>query len=210
MKTILYLGTDPKHFKHSGHLIHYPVIKIVPRSLEHPEIAKGFAILDKYTHCIFTSKNAVKVFFEFLGCCDKVGNKTLIAIGQVTAFSLRSFGLEPHYIADEETQEGVIQLLQNLHLKNAHFFLPRSALSRPILTQFFQDNKIPFCACDLYDTVFQAPEPKPDLTQVDEIVFTSPSTVRAFFAIFSTIPDGKKCVAIGPVTERELILQTQH
>jgi uroporphyrinogen-III synthase len=57
---------------------------------------------------------------------------------------------------------------------------------------------------DLYETVAQRVEPVPDLRLFDEIVFTSPSTVDAFFEIFGHIPSGKKIVAIGPVTADRL------
>lgn len=196
MKTILYLGTDPTSFEAQGHtdghLIHYPVIKIVPRSID--------LELEHFTHIIFTSKNAVKVFFSQF----KVENKTIIAIGKVTAAHLNMRGVKPHHVAENETQEGVVELLKTLPLQGAYFFLPRSSLSRPVIVQFFEEKQIRFHACDLYDTVAQCLEPKPDLETVDEIVFTSPSTVDAFMSIFGVLPTGKKLIAIGPVTEESL------
>ena len=83
--------------------------------------------------------------------------------------------------------------------------MPRSSLSRPILVNFFQQRYILYQACDLYDTVAQALEPKPNLDEVEEIVFTSPSTVSAFLEIFGSLPKGKKLIAIGPVTEQVLL-----
>ena len=56
----------------------------------------------------------------------------------------------------------------------------------------------------LYDTISQVIQPKPNLDHVDEIVFTSPSTVKAFIEIFGVLPRGKKCLAIGPITEQAL------
>jgi uroporphyrinogen-III synthase len=99
MKTTLYLGTDPTEFEGrgcaTGHLIHYPVIKIVPRPLNHPEIRQAFDDIDEYTHLIFTSKNAVKVFFLYLPFLKKsaedLKEKTVIAIGEVTASHLCAF-----------------------------------------------------------------------------------------------------------------------
>src|SRR5271168_4113695 len=69
MRTILYLGTDPECFLHASppcKLIHYPVIAIVPRSIDDPAIQKAYHALGRYTHLIFTSKNAVRVFFDHL------------------------------------------------------------------------------------------------------------------------------------------------
>jgi uroporphyrinogen-III synthase len=212
MKTILYLGTDPTTFEckgHArGHLIHYPVIKIVPRSLEHPGLKQAYSELNAFTHLIFTSKNAVKVFLQHLvdlkQSIEALKAKTVIAIGTVTAMHLSSRDLAPQYVAKEETQEGVVQLLRRMSLEHAYFFLPRSSLSRPVLTSFFQEQSIRFQACDLYDIVTQILEPKPDLDRIDEIVFTSPSTVNAFLEIFGTLPNNKTLIAIGPVTEQAL------
>jgi uroporphyrinogen-III synthase len=82
--------------------------------------------------------------------------------------------------------------------------MPRSSLSRPILANFFNEREIRYQACDLYDTLSQWIEPKPDLDQVNEVVFTSPSTVKAFLEIFGGLPKGIKCLAIGPVTQQAL------
>jgi uroporphyrinogen-III synthase len=212
MKTTLYLGTNPATFESQGyargHLIHYPVIKIVPRSLEHLDLKQAYAELSEFTHLIFTSKNAVKIFFQHLAdlkqSAEALQKKTMIAIGTVTAAHLAIQGLVPQLVAKEETQEGVIQLLNSMPLEQAYIFMPRSALSRPVLANFFKERNIRFQACDLYDTVTQILEPKPDLDQVDEIVFTSPSTVNAFLEIFGILPKNKRLIAIGPVTEEAL------
>jgi uroporphyrinogen-III synthase len=208
MKTTLYLGTDPTEFESDGHLIHYPVIKIVPRSLEAPEMKRAFDDLDEYTHLIFTSKNAVKIFFEHLTVLQRslaeLQSKCVIAIGQVTAAYLLAGGLKPTVVAPTETQEGVIRLLNTMDLSDAYLFLPRSSISRPILANFFQQRQLRYQACDLYDTVSQVLHPKPDLTKIDEIVFTSPSTVKAFIEIFGEVPRDKKCVVIGPITQLAL------
>lgn len=208
MKTILYLGTDPAQFEGQGHVIHYPVIKIIPRSIDDPKVRQAYGDLAAYTHLIFTSKNAVRVFCQHLAAMQKSADelcaKIVIAIGKVTAAHLSAEGLAPDLIAQEETQEGVVHMLRSIDLKEAYVFLPRSSLSRPVLANFFRENKIRCQACDLYDTVTQKLLPKPDLDQIDEIIFTSPSTVKAFLEIFGALPSDKKLSAIGPITEEAL------
>jgi uroporphyrinogen-III synthase len=63
---------------------------------------------------------------------------------------------------------------------------------------------VQFTAIDLYDPIFQAPLPIPNLDEFDEIVFTSPSTVRAFLAIYGEIPKDKIIAPIGPITKMSL------
>lgn len=208
MKKILYLGTSPTHFSFDGHLIHYPVIKIVPRSVEHPDVQEAFQDLAAYTHLIFTSKNTVRVFFEHLIAHglnrEIIKHKFITAIGKVTAAHLAYEDVRVDLIAYDETQEGVIEALQPYDLTHAYVFIPRSSRARPHLAQYFEEKKIRFRACDLYDTHVQRLEPIPNLESIDEIIFTSPSTVEAFKEIFGALPANKKLIAIGPITEEAL------
>lgn len=208
MKRVLYLGTDPSHFEGQGNVIHYPVIKVIPRMLTHPEIQSAFAAFEEYTHLIFTSKNTVEIFCKHLTTLSKrlenCTAKTVIAIGKVTAAHLLSHGIVPKWTAEEETQEGIVSMLKESDMRGAYVFFPRSSLSRPILTDFFKEKKVRYRTCDLYDTVTHSLNPKPDLNQIDEIVFTSPSTVKAFLEVFGEFPKGKKLLAIGPVTQEAL------
>jgi uroporphyrinogen-III synthase len=212
MKTVLYLGTDPAHFAAQGHvdghLIHYPVIQIVPKSPSEPELKRVYDDLHEYTHLLFTSKNAVQIFFQHIKELDhpkeSLSKHTMIAIGSITAARLSSYGVAAHYTAEQESQEGLIQLLNQLHLEDAYFFFPRSALSRPVLIHYFKERGIRFQASDLYDVKTHQRSPLPDLKGIDEIVFTSPSTVKGFIEIFGSLPRNKKLIAIGPITEQAL------
>lgn len=208
MKTILYLGTDPSYFPEEGNVIHYPIIRIQPRSFDDPELKRALDDLSDYTHLIFTSKNAVRIFFEHAKALHAdlsfLKEKTFLAVGTVTADHLSKEGFTPAIIAKEETQEGLIEELASLDLEDAYVFLPRSSLSRPVLIDFLQKRVIRHQACDLYDTLAHAIEPRPDLNMIDEIVFTSPSTVEAFYSLFGFIPKEKKLVVSGPITEEAL------
>jgi uroporphyrinogen-III synthase len=208
MRTILYLGSDPSHFKGEGRVIHCPVIRIVPRSLSLPEIRQAFDDLSDYSHFIFTSKHAVRIFFEGLEQLGRdkklLEGKHFSAIGAITASHLEQRGFKPDLVAEEETQEGVIAALRVQDLDEAYIFLPRSSLSRPVLVNFLLERGVRHQACDLYDTHPHHPDPLPDLQEVDEIVFTSPSTVNAFFSIYSHLPERVKLTPIGPVTKEAL------
>ncbi|MBI2742853.1 MAG: uroporphyrinogen-III synthase [Chlamydiales bacterium] len=203
MKRTLYLGTSPAHFASEGHLIHYPVIKVVPRSPNHPEIAQAFENLSSCTHIIFTSKNTVAVFLQQVER-EKLEGKCIIAIGRVTAAHLNLQKVRVDHVAEQESQEGIIALLETLDLKGANIFMPRSSLARPQIVHFLQEKGVNYTAVDLYDTVVQRLEPTPELRDFDEIIFTSPSTVHAFKEIFGHLPKDKKLIAIGPITEEAL------
>jgi uroporphyrinogen-III synthase len=201
MKRILYLGTDPKEFVCEGEITHYPVIQIVPRSVK--EFLSAYAGLNKYTHIIFTSKNGVNVFFTHLEQLNETFSiQQVIAVGSVTASLLIKKGVKNIKIPAEETQEGIIALLKTLDLNNAHLFIPTSSLSRPLLCEFLTQNHVTYTTCSIYDTIPCSKDPKPNWEDYDQIVFTSPSTVNAFIAIFGHLP--QRSLAIGPVTQQAI------
>ncbi|MBY0530066.1 MAG: uroporphyrinogen-III synthase [Rhabdochlamydiaceae bacterium] len=208
MKRMLYLGTDPSSLEDQDHVIHCPLIQIVARSVEEEELLSAYRDLPAYTHILFTSKNAVRIFFEHLialNISKQILNSChLIAIGAVTAAYLKVQGCPAHFVSEVQTQEGLVSLLQTLPLESAYLFLPRSSLSRPVLVQFLEQSNVRYLACDLYQTITCVPKKLPDLSQIDEILFTSPSTVRAFIEVFGALPRDKKLLAIGPITRQAL------
>ncbi|HUD00750.1 MAG TPA: uroporphyrinogen-III synthase [Rhabdochlamydiaceae bacterium] len=195
----LYLGTDPENCELKD-LVHYPIIKTIP--LEIPShIWEDFA---DYTHILITSKNAAAIFLTQLKDKEALEGKKIIAIGKSTAAKLTQERCAPHFIAQDESQEGVINLLKTQDLHDAYIFYPRSTLARKKLEKFMIDRGTRHQVCELYETVFQKPEPFPDFSTIDEIIFTSPSTVKGFIAAFGAIPSNKKLTCIGPITEEEL------
>ncbi|MEM8727150.1 MAG: hydroxymethylbilane synthase [Chlamydiota bacterium] len=202
----LYLGLNPKHY--GKEVIHLPIIEVIPRSFDDPAIVSALADIPNYTHLIFTSKTAVAIFDRYL---EKKGfspedlkGKTVIAIGAITAKSLREKGIGVDRVAASETQEGIVHLLALDDMDRSYVFLPQSSKARPALAQTLMLRGIRHQRCILYDTKPKIPPFKHDLESFDEIIFTSPSTIDAFRKIFGEIPGHKKITAIGPVTRSRL------
>lgn len=194
---ILYLGTDPFRYQHTGELVHYPVIRTVLRTSMNDNLQRDVA---KCTHWIFTSPNAVRHWFSLgiSGCFEKS-----FAVGPSTAQALFQRGIQA-MIAPVATQEGVIEMLETMDLEGALIGWPRSAKARTVLDDYLSRRGVSFLRFDLYEPVMQRLEPVPDLAAFDEIVFTSSSTVDAFLEIFGRIPWEKKIVPIGPITADRL------
>lgn len=185
---------------------HIPLIEIVPRSFDSPEIASAFADIPLYTHLIFTSKSCVEIFFECLKYYGfkSIAGKKILCVGKATAEKFLEKGEQAPLVAAEETQEGVIHLLAQEDLDRAYLFLPQSSRARPALAHTLLLRRVRHQLCPLYDTKTKVPAVKPDLGAFDEIIFTSPSTVDAFIEIFGTLPKHKKLTPIGPITEHKL------
>jgi uroporphyrinogen-III synthase len=205
-KQILYLGLDPSRYPHDGHLLHLPLIQTTPSPYQ-GEIQKAFERLDNYTHVLFTSRTPIPIYEAYAqaaGFSTQLKKKIYLSIGQATTQRLTEFALTPSYTAQEQTGEGVIALLKTLSFQNAHLFFPHSARARRVIPHYLAAAKIPFTSIALYQTHLN-PLPLPDLDTFDEIVFTSPSTVHAFYTLAHRFPPSAKCIALGPITQKSLL-----
>lgn len=209
MSKILYLGLDLPPELQRKEVTHCPLIRIVPRPREHPEIIQAFVKFNAYTHLIFTSKSAARIFFEYAVdngiTLDILNQKVFLSVGQKTTQQLKNHGINRVITAREETAEGIIALLASaLDLIGSFIFWPHSALSRPMLLDWLYTQELKHHSCVLYDTMQNIPNPMPDIRSYDEIIFTSPSTVDAYLTMFGKLPTCKKLSGIGPVTQKYL------
>ena len=190
MSKILYLGTDPSRYPRK--VYHCPLIETKPLPLP-ADVELNW---DQLTHILLTSPNAALILSSY----KSLNGKKIIAIGHGTAQIVNAFA-----IAQPETQEGMIELLKTIDVSHAFILYPRSSKARPLLATYLLHAKIRHITCDLYETIYLKPNPLPDLSQFDEIIFTSPSTVHSFILNYHSIPPNKILTAIGPITERVLM-----
>ncbi|HLB53364.1 MAG TPA: uroporphyrinogen-III synthase [Chlamydiales bacterium] len=196
MHKCLYLGLDPP-----PHVFHYPVI--CTERIDSPFVAEANLQWEKMTHLIFTSKRAVTYWEEMR---PLRGDKVCIAIGPGTGDELKKRGIQP-LIAPYATQEGVIAVIEEVEKKekDSFFFYPHSLGARPLLAEYLAKRGVRYLEFSLYRTLLQRKEPVPNPFDFDEIVFTSPSTVDGFLAIFGSLPKGPRLTSIGPITRAKLI-----
>ncbi len=208
MKTILYLGTNLAFSLPNARVIHFPIISIAPRSFTEKHLFSSFEDLPNYSHFIFTSKNAVAIFFQYAtrmyNDLSFMKKKEIYSVGEVTAQALDKYEVNVSFIAHPSTQEGLIKKMTNVNWQNTYVMLPKSSLARPLIENFLKDRQIRYQAPNLYDTITNKNQEVPSLDLVDEIVFTSPSTVKAFTELYGNIPQNKKITSIGPITQQAL------
>jgi hydroxymethylbilane synthase len=205
-KRILVTGTSAKRFSSMGKILHVPMIEIKP--------ARSFKALDaailgieEYDGILFTSRHAVLHFLDRLKKkmknVEALRSKMIVAIGKTTAEVLGSFGLDAKGLPEEETAESMAKLLCDLPVKGKRFLIPRSDLAGDLLVDTLRKRGAHVEPVTVYRNICPKIK-KQDLEGIDEIVFTSPSTVRNFFNIHQDIPARIKIWAIGPVTQAEL------
>lgn len=209
-KNILYLGLElPESTPADSTFIHHPIIKIQTCSSDQHDIINGFKDILSYSHFLFTSKSTVHAFFtqfSFFGYqLPQILSKKMICVGKQTAKVLQSYGIQQPLISPVETAEGMVDFLMSQLSEESYFFWPHAALSRPVIRDFLIAHGLKYKECVLYETFVNKDLVKIHLHDIDEIHFTSPSTVDAFIQIYGPLPKEKILKAIGPITEQKLL-----
>lgn len=205
-KSSLYFGLDPSRFRTWGKVTHRPLIQT--------QFNEDLLFLDwgskiaGATHLLLTSRTSVKLFFEMMQAqnipLDALLRLNIIAVGMGTRKALIDKGLYCSYVAQNESQEGIVELIGKMGWKKRYRLLYlKSAQARAYLTQFFEENQIHFEAYDLYQTLPQKDADLSDISDYKEVVFSSSSCVKTFFDICDALPSSIVPVFKGQVTQKE-------
>jgi uroporphyrinogen-III synthase len=209
----------------------------IPLSLPTIElVSKGEKIVDEFLdsvkqydpdYSVFMSSKAVTLLFDTAKKVSKfeklqlaVANTIVIAVGPKTKTALENQGIKVAYMPNIYSSVGVGELFTKLHAVGKKAIVPRSGASTPFLRELLEKIGINVNEIHLYDVcafrdITQWNEFRELFSQnkVDGIVFTSASSVRAFFEIMSKDYDENSMlnnleklpvVAIGPFTSDEL------
>ena len=199
-------------------------------------VSKGEKIVDEFLdsvkqydpdYSVFMSSKAVKLLFDTARQVSKfeklqlaVANTIVMAVGPKTKDALEKEGIKVAHMPNTFSSVGVGELFTKLHAVGKKIIVPRSGASTPFLKELLNKIGIDVKEIHLYDVcAFR------DTTQwnefrelfaqnkIDGIVFTSASSVRAFFEIMSKDYEenslleklqNSSIVAIGPLTADEL------
>ena len=178
-------------------------------------------------YSVFMSSKAVKLLFDTAKESSKfeqlqlaVANTIVIAVGPKTKTALEEQGIKVSYMPNRYSSVGVGEVFTKLNAVGKKVIVPRSGASTPFLKQLLSKIGLDVLEIHLYDVcafrdTSQWNEFRDLFSQskVDGIVFTSASSVRAFFEIMTKDYDEKSLleklqktnvVAIGPFTADEL------
>lgn len=199
-------------------------------------VSKGDKIVDEFLdsvkqydpdYSVFMSSKAVTLLFDTAKKVSKfeklqlaVANTTVMAVGPKTKIALENEGIKVAHMPNIYSSVGVGELFTKLHAVGKKVIVPRSGASTPFLKELLEKIGIDVKEIHLYDVcAFR------DTTQWNEfrelfsqnkvngIVFTSASSVQAFFEIMTKDYDvnsllnnleNLSVVAIGPFTSDEL------
>lgn len=165
--------------------------------------------LHSYDYIIFTSVNSVNIFFDYLKEKEFDIRKLkarLAAIGPATARSINNRGIIPEIIAREFVAEDLFERIKSEVKAGDKIFIPCSRDSRDYLCKELVSLGCKVDQVHIYYPSVGNIENVNSFNDVDIVLFTSPSTVRNMIKLVRREEIQKKlCVAIGPITEKELI-----
>jgi len=209
--------------------VQMPVIEIrPPRSWR--ELDRAIRNLKSYGWIIFTSVNAVDVFWKRLYALDldsrRLADAKIGAIGPATAGALEEKGICPDYLPKIYTSQGFIAGLRRNDIAGCKVLLPRADIAGNELTDGLAKLGAEVHQVTTYRTT-TATESVSQAKQmllrgeIDVITFTSASTVNSLLAILGQqweVIKQAKLACIGPntaaaLTEKGLkadVVATEH
>lgn len=191
-------------------VIQFPTIEIRPLEIDSAKIPSP----DQYDWVIFTSVNAVEIYYTHLrekGKDTRVfGGCSICAVGPKTVEALNCIGIYPDFVPSHASGKVVATEIEDVQGKK--ILLPRAKIATADLPNTLHKRGAYVDDIPLYDTVKVATENsdiiEKDLLEgnVDFVTFTSSSTVTNFLEMFPphTAKDllaHVRVAVIGPTTE---------
>jgi uroporphyrinogen III methyltransferase/synthase len=185
-------------------VIEFPTIEIKPRE-DLRELRNAIDRIEEFDWIIFTSQNAVRIFFGVLSECGRdsrsLHRNRIAAIGPATGKEVERYAIKPDLIPPEYVAEAMLEGMKTLDVAGKRVLLPCAAEARETLKGGLEELGAHVERIPIYDTIIPGNISEESLERVissDVITFTSSSTVRNFFKIIGRTDAVLAC--IGPVT----------
>ena len=203
--TTLYTGLTPP----DADCIHTPLIEITPVD-DDAALQSAARAIDRYDYVLFTSRFAVKHFCPLLHHPSSIIHHTssiihhpsIVSIGSTTTAALYRIGIKEVQQVDVDNSYGVITWFRSQPC--GRVLIPRSNLALPIIPEGLRELGFEVDTVTAYINSMPKNPQRVDLSMIDRIVFTSPSTIDHFIRLYGSLPEGKVLDTRGPVTEQYL------
>ena len=203
----IYTGIDLDGFREDGIPVHSPMNEIRSADLSNDNI-DILTSLDQFDRVIFTSRYAVRQFFEQLyqtGLDARALHKiNITSMGKVTAKELRQNGILATIMNEDESIEGLVNSFREQKLKSEKILIPcsvgsQSPLSK-MLTELGHDvKKLPVFHSVMPDNIVRY-----NLDEMTGVIFTSPKSVEHFIKFYGGIPDHLTLKVRGKQTAKKI------
>ena len=164
--------------------------------------------IKKFDWLVFSSRFGVEFFCKRLTeigyDARKLEPLKIAAIGNSTRKQLLDFGIRADLVPENESSDGLLKEFGKVDLQNKRIFLPRSDLSDKGLAQGLEKMGGCVISSVAYRNVMPEDLPEINWKKFDEVLFTSPSTVRNFKKRYGRVPKHVRVKFIGKVTAKEV------
>ena len=168
--------------------IHTPMIEIEPVSYEVPKAAQ-------YDYLLFTSRYAVKQWKgEFQG--------RIISIGATTTEALKAAGVVFVEQVAQDDSYGVIDYFSRQ--VRGRVLIPRSNLALSIIPDGLRALGFQVTTLTVYNNIYPRYITRVNLSNIQRVVFTSPSTIDNFIRTYGELPAHIEYVTRGRITAQHL------
>ena len=200
---ILLLGTHPERYKHLGTIVHRPIIDCVP-IVDNAPLETAAKAVSTFDWVVFTSANAILYFFETLrknGMDSRsLASVWIAAIGKATAKRLANYGLTADLCPKVESSAGLLEEFSKVEMDSKKVFIPQAEIASDELANGLTAMKADLTCIPAYKTIELEPG-EVDFDYIDQILFTSGSTIRAFVKKYGTVPSHVKAYCLGLPTQ---------
>lgn len=175
-------------------------------------LQQEFGHLEEYSWVVFSSQNAVSLFFEELRKdgvdIRKLAGLRFAVLGSGTAEKLSEYGIHADFIPSGYTISVFAEEFVQQVKVGEKVLIPRAMQGSPVLTQVLESHQIPYRNLAIYDVKGELTDYAERLDELDYLVFVSASGVQAFFTLVQemgiSVPEDIKIVCIGEVTGKKL------
>lgn len=198
-----------------GNPIEIPTIKI-QKVEDNKELEAEIDKIKDYTYIIFSSKNAVDIFFDKL---NEMGydaralyNSKICAVGGETAKAIKSKGIIADIVPRKYVAEELYEELKDIVNENDKILIPRAKNARDFLVNKLSE-KCYIKEVITYESVIDNDKKNLALEviedeKIDYITFASSSTVKNFITLIGEENlkklENKKIISIGPITSKTI------
>jgi uroporphyrinogen III methyltransferase/synthase len=200
---ILLLGNYPERYAHLGTIVHRQIIQCVETN-DGSQTARSLQNTGKQDWIVFTSGNGIKFFFKklyALGLDARIFENTKFAvIGKASGERLSEFGIKADLTAEIESSTGLLNAFAPIDVAGLSILLPQAEVSSAQLPEGLAARGAKIEKLTVYKTIEKEVDDV-DLDYIDQILFTSGSTVKAFVKKFGSVPEHIEALCLGEPTQ---------
>lgn len=177
------------------------------------QLEEEFPRLENYQWILFTSQNAIRLFFDRMKRrktdIRKLGRIRFAVLGSGTAEKLLEYGIKADFIPSKYMVSVLAEEFSKVVKTGEHVLIPRALQGSPELTDILTQKQVSYRDIPIYDVTGKMTQNVKCLDNLDYLVFVSASGVTAFFEQLRerglTLPEGIRIACIGKITQKRLL-----